>query len=223
MIRLGVLMFLAAIGIGLFERQGSSMAMQDTPVSNLDRILLNIKDREQRLKTFTASFKQTQKNALLKDPLISEGMMFYDQSGKILMKIIRPEAFVLLINDRSVILEDPVSNTFKQKTLPGRNTFIKRYLGTGQSLEALKDTYDIRISRACTDRDCQLEIAPKKRSRNMPFQFIRLTVDTRMWLPRVVFLEEPNGDTTMIEMTYHTINDPLPADTFRIEMLKEGR
>ena len=76
MIRLGVLMFLAAIGIGLFERQGSSMAMQDTPVSNLDRILLNIKDREQRLKTFTASFKQTQKNALLKDPLISEGMMF---------------------------------------------------------------------------------------------------------------------------------------------------
>jgi outer membrane lipoprotein carrier protein len=216
-------MFLVTFGIGLCERQSTCLAVDNPPVSSLDRILLNIKDREQRLKTFTASFKQTQKNALLKDPLISEGMMFYDQSGKILMKIIRPEAFVLLINDRSVILEDPVSNTFKQKTLPGRNTFIKRYLGTGQSLEALKDTYDIRISRACTDRDCQLEIAPKKRSRNMPFQSIRLTVGTRMWLPQVIFLEEPNGDTTMIEITYHTINDPLPADTFRIGMLKEGR
>ena len=220
LIWLALFLFWAGPAAAPFLRSGASYALAAEDDLTLDRILLNIKTREQSLKTFTASFRQTQKNSLLQAPLVSQGMLFYDQSGSILMKISHPEAFVLLIRDRLMVMGDPLTKTFKQKKIPGRDAFVKRYLGTGRSIEALKETYDIRIVHEHAGNGCQLDLIPKNASRRLPYQSIRVTVDTHMWLPKAIRLQEPNGDDTLFELTYHTINDPLPADTFLIDIPK---
>jgi outer membrane lipoprotein-sorting protein len=185
---------------------------------SLDRILSNVKHTEEQLKTFSASFKQSQKNHLLVAPLVSQGLMFYHHTGKLLMKISLPEPFVLLLRDRLMIMGDPVTKTFKQKTFPGRKALLKRYLGTGQPVEVLKKTYDIRLVNDGRGEDCQLDLIPKKRNRKMPFQSIRVTIDKMLWLPIGIRLEEPNMDYTELELSYLTINDPLPENIFTIDM-----
>jgi outer membrane lipoprotein-sorting protein len=52
----------------------------------------------------------------------------------------------------------------------------------------------------------------------MPFQSIRVTLDTRLWLPKSIRLEEPNNDTTEFELSYLTINNPLPEGIFTIDV-----
>jgi outer membrane lipoprotein-sorting protein len=185
---------------------------------SLERVLSNVKNSEQHLKTFSASFKQTQKNHLLVNPLVSQGSMFYDHAGKLLMKFSNPETFILLIRDRVMIMGDPVAKTFKQKTFPGREALLKRYVDTEQPVELLKEKYDIRFAKDFAGTDCQLDLVPKKRTRKMPFQSIRVTIDTRLWLPKDIRLEEPNNDYTEFELSYLTINDPLPEDIFNIDM-----
>ena len=185
---------------------------------SLDRILSNVKNTEQQLKTFSASFKQSQKNHLLVEPLVSQGLMFYHHTGKLLMEISLPEPFVLLLKDRLMIMGDPVTKTFKQKTFPGRNALLKRYLGTGQPVEVLKEKYDIQLVNDTSGTECQLDLIPKKRNRKMPFQSIRITIDKMLWLPKGIRLEEPNNDYTELELSYLTINDPLPENIFSIDM-----
>ena len=188
---------------------------------SLEQILSNIKESELKVKTFTASFKQFQQNHLLMAPLVSRGLMSYDHSGKLLMEISHPEPYVILLNDRMIIMGDPVKKTFKKKSFPGRDALLKRYMGAGQPIEVLKQKYDIRLVNDCTGTDCRLDLVPKKRDRKMPFQFIRVTIDTRQWLPKRIRLEEPNNDYTEFELSYLTINSPLPEDLFTIDLSSE--
>ena len=190
---------------------------------SLDRILSNVKNTEKQLKTFSASFKQSQKNHLLVEPLVSQGSMFYHHTGKLLMKISLPEPFILLLKDRLMIMGDPVTKTFKQKTFSGINALLKRYLGAGKPVEVLKEKYNIRLVNDPNGTDCQLDLTPKKHNRKMPFQSIRVTLDKMLWLPKEIRLEEPNKDYTELELSYLTINDPLPENIFTIDIpLKEA-
>jgi outer membrane lipoprotein-sorting protein len=187
----------------------------------LDQILSNVKESELKLKTFTASYKQVQKSHLLVKPILSEGRMSYHYTGKLLMEVSDPEPYVILIKDRLIIMGDPVKKTYKKKSLPGRNALLKRYLGGGQPLAALKQKFAFRLIDDCSGTACQLELVPKKQNRNMPYAFIRVVIDTKRWLPKAIRLEEPNDDYTEFELSYLTINDPLPEDLFTIELSPE--
>jgi outer membrane lipoprotein-sorting protein len=187
----------------------------------LDQILSNVKEHKLKLKTFTASFKQVQKNDLLVEPLVSEGLMFYHHTGKLLMEVSHPEPFVLLLKDRNMIMGDPVKKTFKKRPFSGRNALLKRYVGTGQSFDVLKEKYDIRLFNDGTGTDCQLELVPKKRQRNMPYKFIRVTIDTMRWLPKGIRLETSNNDYTEFELSFLTVNEPLPEKIFTIDLPPE--
>ena len=220
LIRLGITLLWAVIGIALLPGIQPCFAVENRSEPLLTSVLTRIKDREQGLKTFTASFIQTQQNELLTAPLVSKGMLFYDQSGKILLKMTDPESFVVLITDGRITMGDPATKSFKHKKLPGRESFLKRYVGSGDSLAGLKASYDIRLNGECSSSDCRLDFSPKKKSRRMPFQQIQVTVDPKRWLPTVIDLKESNGNFTRFELFYRTINTPLPPDTFNPDWLK---
>ena len=109
--------------------------------SKLNLVMENIKEREKSLKTFTAKFVQSKKTCLLKEPLRSEGLIFFDYSGKILFKVTRPSPLtVLLRNDTLIIYYPDLSKT--EETYLGDN-ILKRYFGIGQSIEGLEKQYEI--------------------------------------------------------------------------------
>ena len=76
---------------------GISWAGTGVAGTDLDRVLNNIEARHNSLRTFTADFKQIQQSHLFHQAQVSEGMLFFDYTGKMLMHMIQPHAFILLI------------------------------------------------------------------------------------------------------------------------------
>lgn len=199
-------------------------AALDPPVSpgwTTEQILSHASESQQKLNTFSASFKQTQTNALLLEPLVSSGTMFYRKTGELLMKITFPEPFVLLIKDGSMIMGDPVTKRYRTRSIPGGNALLTRTFGVGQTVEALKERYDIRSVNHDMQSACTLILVPRHPDRRMPFRSIQVRFDSRKWLPTGIRLEEANDGHTEIEWSYLTVNQPLPDDLFVIDIPRE--
>lgn len=178
----------------------------------VEKVLRNVQEREQTLTTFVAEFKQIQENSLFAGAQVSEGTLFFDHSGKLLMKMSAPEAYLVFIHDQKMILGVPGSSSYRQKKLPGKKPFFKQVMGIGQ----LKNQYDIRRTAAPCEEICELELKPLKKSRRTPFSSIRARINTRQWLPEMIHLEEPGGDVTTFHLQFISINQPLPEGIFDI-------
>ncbi len=63
---------------------------------DLNQVLENIKKREQNLKTFTAKFVQTKKTFLLREPIESEGLIYFERPDKVLFKVKHPSPMIVL-------------------------------------------------------------------------------------------------------------------------------
>lgn len=191
---------------------------QKPAIWTVDDVLLHLKDRQRTLATFIAGFKQIQQNSLFDQPQVSEGTLFFDHNGKLLMKMTTPEACLVFISDQEMIIGVPGSSSYRQKNLMGRNTFFKRVMGIGQSIDQLKNQYDIQMATTPCKETCELRLTPLKKSRRTPFASIRATIDTLQWLPETIHLEETGGDVTTFHLQFTSINQPLPDRIFDIPL-----
>lgn len=205
---LTLLLFCQAMPALPSETQKSAWTMDD--------VLRQVKERERTLVTFIAGFKQIQQNSLFDRPQVSEGTLFFDHNGRLLMKMTTPEAYLVLITGQKMIMGVPGSSSYRQKKLAGQNTFIKQVMGIGQSIDRLKNQYDIRMATATCGESCELELKPLKKSRRIPFTAICATINTLQWLPEKIRLEEPDGDVTTFHLQFTSINQPLPDHIFDI-------
>ena len=184
----------------------------------MDDVLLRLKERERTLTTFVAGFKQIQQNSLFDQPQVSEGTLYFDHNSKLLMKMTTPEAYLVFITDQKMILGVPGSSSYRQKNLPGQNTFFKRVMGIGQSVDQLKNQYDIQMVATPCKEICELRLTPLKKSRRTPFTSIQATIDTLQWLPETIHMEETGGDVTTFHLQFRSINQPLPDRIFDIPL-----
>ncbi len=191
---------------------------QETAAWTVDDVLLHLKERERTLTTFVAGFKQIQQNNLFDQPQVSEGTLYFDHNSKLLMKMTTPEAYLVFITDRKMILGVPGSSSYRQKNLPGQNTFFKRVMGIGQSVDQLKKQYDIQMVASPCNEICELRLTPLKKSRRTPFTRIQATIDTLQWLPETIHMEETGGDVTTFYLQFISINQPLPDRIFDIPL-----
>lgn len=191
---------------------------QKPVVWTVDDVLLRLKERQRTLTTFVAGFKQIQQSSLFDQPQVSEGTLYFDHNSKLLMKMTTPEAYLVFITDQKMILGVPGSSSYRQKNLPGRNTFFKRVMGIGQSVDQLKNQYNIQMVATPCKEICELRLTPLKKRRRTPFTSIQATIDTLQWLPETIHMEETGGDVTTFYLQFTSINQPLPDRIFDIPL-----
>lgn len=186
--------------------------------SELARVIKKIKDRERTLKTFTAHFKQTKTSQLLREPLHSEGLIYFDMSGRMLMKVIAPSPLILLLKDDQQMIYYPTLSRVEKKSLGKTDDIFKQYLGIGESIQALQSKFDIQlVTNPHSDR-YHLKMIPKQRNVAKHFTMIEVVVNPNHWLPEQIHFKEKKGDYTTIQMQFTSINEPLPSDIFEIEV-----
>jgi outer membrane lipoprotein-sorting protein len=193
-----------------------TMSTANEKALTLDEVLFHLRTREQTLETFSADFRQIQRSELFEKPQTSEGRLYFDRSGKLLMKMTLPETFFVFLTGRKMISGTPDS-PYRQKTLPGSNPFFKQILGIGQSVDQLKKQFNIQLTSTATRQGCEIEFQTLRKNRRMPFVSIQATINTQLWLPETVRLQESGGDITVFYLTFTAINEPLPDGIFDIE------
>ncbi len=204
------------VGLSLYSFAGPVFSSEtDTlPTSKLDWIMTNIKENEKNLKTFTARMVQTKKTRLLRDPLHSEGFIYFDYTGKTLLKITAPSPLIVLLKDNVLFVYYPDLSKVKE-TYIGNNV-LRKYFGIGQSAEELSKRYVIRLMSETLSDGYHLELIPKHKTIAKHIETIEVTVNPENWLPQRICFKEKEGDWTAIRLEFISVNEPLPAGIFSI-------
>jgi outer membrane lipoprotein-sorting protein len=186
-------------------------------VSELSWVIKNIKEKEKNLKTFTAKFMQTKKTKLLREPLHSEGMIYFDSSGKILLKVISPLPLITLLKDSMLFIYHPDVSKTEERYLGRTDTILKKYFGIGQSIEELKKQYAIQLVSKTYSGSYHLKLIPKTKPIKRYIDSIEVVVSPKYWLPNHIHFKETKGDYTSLKLNFISINEPLPPGIFKID------
>ncbi|MGB2929947.1 MAG: outer membrane lipoprotein carrier protein LolA [Desulfobacterales bacterium] len=202
------------VGLSLYSYAYPVFSSEKDPLSTskLDWIIKNIQGKEKSLKTFTARMVQTKKTHLLREPLHSEGFIYFDYTGKMLLKITVPSPLVVLLKNNMLVLYYPDLSKVKE-TYIGNNV-LREYFGIGQSVEELRKRYLIRLMSETPTDGYHLELIPKHKTIAKHIDSIEVTVGRENWLPQRICFKEKAGDWSDIRLEFISINEPLPAGVF---------
>jgi len=202
------------VGLSLYSYTYPVFSSEKDPLytSKLDWIIKNIQGKEKSLKTFTARMVQTKKTHLLREPLHSEGFIYFDYTGKMLLKITVPSPLIVLLKNNMLVLYYPDLSKVKE-TYIGNNV-LREYFGIGQSVEELRKRYLIRLVGEPPTDGYHLELIPKHKTIAKHIDSIEVTVSRENWLPQRICFKEKAGDWSDIRLEFISINEPLPAGVF---------
>lgn len=191
------------------------------PESELSWVIKNIKEKEKDLKTFTAKFVQTKKTYLLQEPLHSEGVIYFDRTGRILLRVISPSPLIVLLKDNMLLVYYPDLLKSEERYLGRTNDILKKYFSIGQSIEELKKQYAIQLVSKTHPDGYRLKLIPKMKAITRYIETIEVLVSPKHWLPERIHFEEVKGDNTSLRLHFISINEPLPSGIFSIDVPKD--
>ena len=187
------------------------------PETELSWVMKNIKEKEKNLKTFTARFVQTKKTYLLREPLHSEGIIYFDSSGKMLLKVISPSPLITLFKDSRLFIYYPDISKTEERYLGRTDTIFTKYFGMGQSFEELKKQYAIQLVSKTHSDSYHLKFIPKMKPIKKYIDSIEVVVSLKNWLPKHIHFKETKGDYTSLTLHFISINEPLPQGIFQVD------
>ena len=191
--------------------------------TELLRVIKNIKEKEKTLKTFIATFSQIKKSQLLREPLKSEGLIYVDFSGKMLIKVIHPSLLTLLLKDNMRIIYYPDLARGEKKIFGGTDNILSKYLGIGQPVEMIQKQFEISLGDKISSGGYHLKMIPKNTATARYIDMIEVVVNQTNGLPEQIYFKEKQGDHTAIQLTYKAINEPIPPGIFSIELPEDNK
>jgi len=195
-----------------------------SPVSSQDesaRIVQQLKEREKSLNTLTATFIQVKSTRLLKEPLHSEGTIYFQAPGMMLCKILNPTPVTLLFKNRLFLVYYP--NTGKSKERHLGNNILKEYFGMGKPIEEFEKHYAFTLDSIGNDGTYHLKLIPRQKRMAQRIEMIEMDIAPDQWLPHRIDILEKNGDFTSIRLEVTSINEPLAAEIFLVDIPDDGR
>jgi outer membrane lipoprotein-sorting protein len=189
--------------------------------TELSWVMENIKEKEKSLKTFTAKFSQTKKTKLLREPLHSEGIIYFDSSGTMLLKVISPSPLITLVKDSMLLTYYPDISKTEERYLGRTDTILKKYFGIGQSIEEMKKHYAIQLVSKTYSKSYHLKLIPKMEPIKKYIDSIEVEVNPKYWLPNHIHFKETKDDYTSIKLNFISINEPLPQGIFHLDFPKD--
>jgi outer membrane lipoprotein-sorting protein len=213
---------LIIMGLFLFPLYTSSSEADHQSTSELVRVIKSIKEKEKTLKTFVATFSQIKKSQLLRETLKSEGLIYVDFSGKILIKVIHPSQITLLLKDNMRVIYYPDLHK-AEKTIIGRtDNILSKYLGIGQPVEMIQKQFDISLGDKMSSGRYLIKMIPKNNITARHIDLIEVVVSPKNGLPEQIYFKEKHGDYTNIKLEYIVINEPIPPGIFSIALPKDN-
>ena len=207
-----------ALYLFLLPMQSFASEKKPEPDLKLDQVIKRIKEKEKSLKTVIAKYRQTKKTYLLHEPLHSEGLIYFDSTGKLLMKVTSPSPLLILFKHNTFIVYYPEISKAEERYVGNVENIIGKYLGIGQSAEALKEQYEIQPATKTKSGGYYLKMIPQNKAVAKHIDSIEVFVNPETWLPEQIVFTEVKGDQTTLWLQFISVNQPLPAGIFSIAL-----
>lgn len=183
--------------------------------------MAQVEQRLGRIKSVQAQFEQRRTLKLLNHAAIFHGEIFIQEPGKLAWHVYTPIRYSCIISGDTMTQWDADSNdtvTISAKQVDALRLLFRqlRYWFSGQ-FAALSQEFDSTINVKAR----QLKFSPKLGT--PPQRFIKsITITLRDDLAYIqqIVINEKNGDTMTMIFTQTIINQPLPANAWKINRKK---
>ena len=212
-----IILIFSGLSLFLYPYIVLSAEIDPQSESKLSWVIKNIKEKEKNLKTFIAKFVQTKKTYLLKEPLHSEGLIYFDFTGKMLLKVTTPSPVMVLLKDNMLFIYYPDLSKTEERYIGRTDNILKKYFGIGQSIEELNKQYTIHLVSKTHPDGYHLKLIPKTKPIKKYIDSIEVVVSSKHWLPNHIHFKETKGDYTSLTLHFISINEPLPQGIFQVD------
>ena len=200
--------------VGLVTAGASLLVAQDAP-----SVLRRSEDAYSRVRTLTASFRQTIINPMLGGPEESRGTLYIERPGRFSMRFSDPEGDRIVVDGTWLWAYAPssVPGQVIKQSIPEAGALTPNLIAqfTERPLERYSAAYE---GSGYVEGEPVQVVALTPRTEALGFRTARVSISDRDGLPHRIELVELSGQRRVIVLESIWINTPIPDTELRFEV-----
>ncbi len=184
---------------------------------NTQKIVEQIGNAAQSMKSMQCDFTQTKHLKMLNDNMVSKGKMYYQQTNKLHWEYTSPYTYTFILNDTKVLLKKGTRNDVIDVNQNKMFKEIARMMMNSVVGKCLSDTKSFKTSIAETSTEYVATLLPQKKDLKQMWTKLILHFDSKQLMVTKVEMHEKNGDYTIIELQNTQTNKKIDAKVFAIQ------
>lgn len=193
--------------LGLFAVTPSSRAASDPALEAMETLRRGFAG----ITDFTADITQEKYLSLMKQKMVSKGIVRFKKPNVFYMELYSPHASRLLLKDNIMTMKLPDQGVTNKVALPPEETLKKWFAYLGKPVTTLPEGVDVKAERH--GKLWNMQIFPKSKG---SVKQLLLTFDNEGKISRIV-IDERNRDRTILLFSKFRRNVGLKDSDFRIE------
>ena len=193
----------------------------------LQELIRTLSAKQNRIETLTAIFSQRRETELVREPLLSGGMVKFKRPGRIYFAYSEPAPMEISLDDKWVWIYDPARSRAERYALSAGSRVgfhlesVTRIFQ--KTLEQLTADYSIRLLPP--DRgDChRFRLHPRNEAMQEVVKEVELRIDKDSGAILTFDWIEPNQDRLILEFRRLRINPPLTDQDLKINLPPSGQ
>lgn len=181
-------------------------------------LLARVQERYDKIQTLQARFEQRTRVASLGRDEISTGRVWVSKPGRMRWQYESPEASVLLVDGESVRLWVPTEKRLQVAPIDAR---ARAPTALGFLLGSERLDHSFRVSRISAPGAADLRLLLEPRE-EVGFESLEIRLDAATRVLKGSVLKDLFGNRTELCFSEVVENEPLPEDTFELEVPKDA-
>ena len=199
-----------------FSSAGSSPAFGQ----EVEELIRGIDGQQQKIQTLTASFSQRRETSLVKDPLISQGVVRFKRPDRLHFLYSKPESMEMALDGKTIWIYYPGRSQAEKYSLI-RNKKMAQYLEpvTGifqKTFAQVTESYTIIYQGLEADRIHRFRLQPREEKVQKFLSRVDLWIDRTSGAILKFEMMEASKDRLTLEFRDLQINPPLADDDLMI-------
>lgn len=189
-----LLVFLFCVSISLYAQTD----FKPIPSSEIIEVKKQIKQKNGQITSLTSTFTQTKKMAILKEPSIMKGMMYYKNKDKFRWEYNNTPKFIFAQNGKTISTQTGENVQIISDNSVKLYEEISKLVSQSINGNILENSKDFTISYEQNGQYVKVNMVPKQRTMKRFIASITLYIDKKTMLASKFIMSEANGDSTTI-------------------------
>lgn len=203
--------------LSLVATASLAQAMRDATAAETKSMIETINRKSASIKTISCSFTQEKKMSMLNDKLVSRGVMYYSNAGKLRWEYTSPYSYILVINNNTVTMKSGSRKSTVDMSTSKLFQAIARIMAGSVTGKSLSNNRDFNVKMYCYNEYWAADLEPKEANMKKMFKYIRLYFNTSHTLVYKVEIVEKNGDVTTIKLNNIETNKQISNSKFTVD------
>lgn len=201
------------IGTSVYSSYGQT-DFKPIPESQLTSLKAQIKAKNAQINTLTCPFSQTKHLSMLKNPAVSEGIMYFKKPSQFRWEYTNNPRFIFAQNGQTIYTKsgDQVQIVKDNSALLYQE--ISKLVIQSVNGSILENSKEFTTQYEENKKYIKIVLTPKQRNVKKFISSIHLLLDKKSFLASQIIMNEPNGDYTTIKFDNISVNQPINESLF---------